>query len=76
MSFNVGRQNFENMVHFNANKLRLIQRGWDAYKVLTLAERKRLVAEGILVYGSRSDDLFLSDEAKVILNEIYKNELE
>ena len=75
MSFDVERQNFENMVHYNANKLRLIQRGWDAYKVLTLAERKRLVEKGILINGSWNDDIYLSDEAKEILNEIYENEL-
>ena len=75
MSFDVERQKFENMVHYNANKLRLIQRGWDAYKVLTLSERKRLVEEGILISGSWNDDIFLSDEAKEILNEIYENEI-
>jgi hypothetical protein len=75
MSFDLERQNFENLVHYNANKLRLIQRSWDPYKILTLAERKRLVDEGILITGSRSDDVFLSDEAKELLNEIYENEL-
>ena len=75
MSFDIERQNLENLVHYNANKLRLIQRGWDPYKALTLAERKRLVEAGILINGSRSDDLFLSDEAKDILNEIYENEI-
>ena len=75
MSFDVERQNFENMVHYNANKLRLIQRGWDSYKILSVAERKRLVDEGILINGSRNDDIFLSDEAKELLNEIYKNKL-
>ena len=75
MSFDLERQNFENVVHYNANQLRLIQRGWDPYKILTLAERKRLVDEGILITGSWSDDVFLSDEAKELLNEIYENEL-
>jgi len=75
MSFDVERQNFENMVHYSANKLRLIQRGWDPYKVLTLTERKRLVEEGILISESRNGDIILSDEAKEILNEIYKNEV-
>lgn len=74
MSFDIERQNFENLVHYNANKLRLIQRGWDPYKVLALAERKRLVEAGILINESKNDDVSLSDEAKEILNEIYENE--
>jgi len=59
MSFDVDRQNFENMVHYNSTKLRFIQRGWDPYQVLTL----------------RNDDIILSEEAIELLNEIYKNPL-
>jgi len=75
MSFDVDRQNFENMVHYNSTKLRFIQRGWDPYQVLTLPERQRLIKEGILKYGSRNDDIILSEEAIELLNEIYKNPL-
>ena len=75
MSFDVDRQNFENMVHYNSTKLRLVQRGWDPNKVFTLAERQRLMKERILINGSRSDDILLSEEAMELLNEIYKNPL-
>jgi hypothetical protein len=75
MSFDVDKQNFENMVHYNSNKLRLVQRGWDPYQVFTLAERQRLMKERILINGSRSDDILLSEEAMELLNEIYKNSL-
>jgi len=75
MAFDLDRQDFENMVHYNSTKLRLIQRGWDPYKVLTLAERKRLIKEGILLNSNRFNEAFLSDEAMVLLNEIYKNPL-
>jgi hypothetical protein len=75
MSFDVDRQNFENMVHYNSTKLRFIQRGWDPYQVLTLPERQRLIKEGILINGSRNDDIILSEEAMELLNDIYKNPL-
>ena len=75
MSFDVDRQNLENMVHDNSTKLRLIQRGWDPYEVLTLPERQRLIKERILINGSSNDDLILSEEAKELLNQIYKNPL-
>lgn len=75
MSFDIDRQNFENMVHSNSTKLRLIQRGWDPLKVLTLAERKRLIKEGILLNSNRFNEAFLSDVAMELLNEIYKNPL-
>ena len=75
MSFDVDRQNLENMVHDNSTKLRLIQRGWDPYEVLTLPERQRLIKERILINGSSNDDLILSEEAKEPLNQIYKNPL-
>jgi hypothetical protein len=75
MSFDVDQQNFENMVHYNSNKLRLIQRGWDPYKVLTTIERKCFVKEGILLNGNRIDEYFLSEEAMELLNEIYHNPL-
>jgi len=73
MSFDVDRQNFENMVHNNSTKLRFIQRGWDPYQVLTLQERQRLIKEGIL--KNRNNDIILSEEAIELLNEIYKNPL-
>ena len=75
MSFDVDRQNFKNMVHHNSTKLRFIQRGWDPSQVLTLPERQRLIKEGILINGSRNDDIILSEEAMELLNEIYKNPL-
>jgi hypothetical protein len=75
MTFDVDRQNFENMVHYNSTKLRLIQRGWDPYQVLTLPERQRLIKERILINGSRNDDILLSEEAMALLNTIYKNPL-
>jgi hypothetical protein len=75
MSSDVDRQNFENMVHYNSTKLRFIQRGWDPYKVLTLQERQRLIKEGILINGSRNDNIILSEETIKLLNEIYKNPL-
>jgi hypothetical protein len=75
MAFDVKRQNFENMIHSNSTKLRLIQRGWDPNQVLTLPERKRLFKEGILKNGNGYDDVLLSDEAMVLLNDIYKNPL-
>ncbi len=75
MSFDIDRQNFENMVHYNSTKLRFIQRGWAPYQVLTLPERQRLIKEGILINGSRNDDIILSEEAMELLNDIYKNPL-
>jgi hypothetical protein len=75
MTFDVDRQNFENMVHYNSTKLRLIQRGWDPYQVLTQPERQRLIKERILINGSRNDDILLSEEAMSLLNTIYKNPL-
>ena len=75
MAFNVERKNFENIVHYNSPKLRLIQRGWDPYKVLTTVERRRLINEGILVNGNEMNEAFLSEEAMELLNEIYKNQL-
>jgi hypothetical protein len=75
MAFNVKRKNFENIVHYNSPKLRLIQRGWDPYKVFTTAERRRLINEGILVNGNEMNEAFLSEEAMELLNEIYKNQL-
>ena len=75
MTFDVDRQNFENMVHYNSTKLRLIQIGWDPYQVLTPPERQRLIKERILINGSRNDDIILSEEAMELLNEIYKNPL-
>ena len=75
MTFDVDRQTFENMVHYNSTKLRFIQRGWDPYKVLTLQERQRLIKEGILINGSRNDNIILSEETIKLLNEIYKNPL-
>jgi len=65
------RKNFENLVHHNSSKLRLIQRGWNAFKVFTLTERKRLKREGILLNGPRINSrLFISKEARKILNTI------
>ncbi len=52
-----------------------IQRGWDPHKVLTLQERRHLVKEGILINGSRNDDINLPEEATELLNETYKNKL-
>ena len=75
MAFDVKRQNFENMIHSNSTKLRLIQRGWDPNQVLTLPERKHLFKEGILINGSRYDDIILSDETMDLLNKIFKNRL-
>ena len=54
---------------------RFIQRGWDPHKVLTLQERRHLVKEGILINGSRNDDINLPEEATELLNETYKNKL-
>ncbi len=63
------RKNFENLVHHNSSKLRLIQRGWNAFKVFTLTERKRLKREGILLSGSNINSrLIISKEARKILN--------
>jgi len=71
MSFDMERKNFENLVHHNSSKLRLIQRGWNAFKVFTLTERKRLKREGILLNGPRINSrLFISKEASKILNTI------
>ncbi len=71
MSFDMERKNFENMVHHHYSKLRLIQRGWNAFKVFTFSERKRLKREGILLNGPRINSrLFISKEAKMILNAI------
>ncbi len=65
------RKNFENLVHHNSSKLRLIQRGWNAFKVFTLTERKRLKREGILLSGSNINSrLIISKEASKILNTI------
>lgn len=65
------RKNFENLVHHNSSKLRLIQRGWNAFKVFTLTERKRLKSEGILLSGSNINSrLIISKEASKILNTI------
>jgi len=75
MAFNVKRKNFENIVHYNSPKLRLIQRGWDPYKVLTTVERRRMINEGILVNSNEMNEAFLSEEATELLNEIYKNQL-
>ena len=75
MSFDVDRQNFENMVHYNSTKLRLIQRGWDPYQVFTLPERQHLIKVGIMLDGSRNGDIILSEEARELLNEIYKYKL-
>ena len=75
MPFDTENQNFEYIIQSNTNKLRLIQRGWDPVKVFTVAERKLLVDEEILVYKSINDDLYLSDEAEKMLNEIYQNEI-
>lgn len=71
MSFDMERKNFENLVHHNSSKLRLIQRGWNAFNVFTLTERKRLKREGILLSGSNINSrLIISKEASKILNTI------
>ena len=67
------RKNFENLVHHNSSKLRLIQRGWNAFKVFTQSERNNLKKEGILLSGSSiNSHLMISKEAINILNTIQK----
>lgn len=62
-------QNFENMVHYNSNKLRLVQKGWNATRVFSLAERKRLIRVGILLkFGAAHFEL--SRETSQILDDI------
>ena len=74
MSFDIERKNFENLVHHNYSKLKLIQRGWNAFKIFTLSERKCLKREGILLRGiSNNSRLQISEEADRILNAIKKN---
>ena len=65
------RKNFENLVHHNSSKLRLIQRGWNAFKVFTQSERNSLKREGVLLSGSSYNSLLtISKEAINILNTI------
>jgi len=75
MEFDINRQNFENLVHYNATKLRLIHRGGDPFKILTHKERKRLIEEGIISRNNRFNLAFISVKAMDLLNEIYKNQL-
>lgn len=73
MSFDLETKNFENMVHHNSSKLRLIQKGWSASRVFTLSERKRLKREGILLSSSSINDGFIiSKKAAKILKTIRK----
>ena len=68
-------KNFENLVHHNSSKLKLIQRGWNAFKVFSLSERKRLKREGILLGGIiHNSQLLISEEADRILNAIKNTE--
>jgi len=75
MNFDMERKNFENLVHHNYSKLKLIQRGWNAFRIFTFSERKRLKREGILLGGiSHTTPLLISEEADRILNEIKSTE--
>ena len=75
MAFKDNLQSFENIVHHDSNKLRLIQRGWDPHQVLTHQELRHFIEIGILLEGDRDDDVTLTEEAKKVLNEIFKNPL-
>lgn len=76
MSLDLDKRNFENLIHFYAAKLKLVQKGNDPYKVLTASERYNLQVAGILVYKTGIKTLELSKEAIDILNKIHKGKLE
>ena len=73
MPFDLEKQNLENMVYYNASKLKLVQRGWNPTKLFTIPERKRFQNAGILVRGLWNTKMMLSSEAEGLLNEIFNN---